>query len=79
MTNERIERGLQQQHQRESEHECDDIEEKGFGKELPHQLAFCGADDFSDAHFFCSFDRAGGGQINIVHPGDDDDEQGDDE
>ena len=46
-------------------------------EELPNQLDPARSGGFAHAHFFGPFHGPRGGEVDVVHPGDDEDEQSD--
>ena len=79
MTDKAIKRGLEKEDKGNGQDKSDNIDQKGFGEKLPDQLGLFGADDLPDANFPGPFDRPGGGKIDIIDPGDNDDKEGDDQ
>ena len=73
-----IDRGQQQSGQRQRQHKGQQDGQQGFGQELADQRSAEGAGDFTDADLLCAERCFGGGKVDVVDAGDDDDEKPDD-
>ena len=75
----RVEQRQCQCNQSQCQYQCGQVDQQGLQEKLPHQLAAGGAGHLAQTDLPGPGEGAGGGKINVIDPGHDDDESSNDQ